>query len=266
MVHTEYAADEQNTPATTVLLMKIGGQTWRGTVGIHGAHLDANAKIEYVATDKSRQTIPRVIYTDAAGKTTIYNDTSNPANAQQLAAGQHRMMDCMDCHNRPTHIFQLPERAIDEDMAEGRISPSLPFAKKEALEVLKREYPDRDTAAREISGAITQFYRDKYPEIYRTNKGGIEAAITAVQAIYARNIFPDMKITWGTYPSNLGHMDSPGCFRCHDGNHTAADGKTTIPNDCATCHDTPAMQERNPKILSDLGLKAPAGQTDPPKP
>jgi hypothetical protein len=258
VVHTEYAVDEHNTPATTVLLMKIGGQTWKGTVGIHGAHLEANTKIDYITTDRQRQIIPQVIYTDAAGKTTTYNDTSTKLTPQQLTAGEHRTMDCMDCHNRPTHIFQVPERAVDQAMADGHISPALPFAKKQALETLKRDYPDRETAERDIAGGFNEYYRKNYPEIYASNKGAVDAAITAVQAIYARNIFPDMKITWGTYPSNLGHTDSPGCFRCHDGNHSSADGKT-IPNDCSTCHDMPAMQERNPKILSDLGFKPPAG-------
>lgn len=260
LVHTEYASDEHNTPATTVLLMKIGGQTWRGTVGIHGAHLEANTKIEYITTDRQRQTIPQVIYTDAAGKTTVYNATDTKLTKEQLDAGQHRIMDCMDCHNRPTHIFEMPDRAVDQAMADGHISPSLPFVKKEAIEALKRDYPDRETAAREIEGAFAEFYRKNYPQVYASNKGAVEAAYSAVQAIYARNVFPDMKVTWGTYPSNLGHMDSPGCFRCHDGNHTSADGKT-IPNDCTTCHDMPAMQEKNPKILSDLGLQAvaPAG-------
>jgi len=258
VVHTEYAADEQNTSSTTVLLMKVGGQTWRGTVGIHGAHLEANTKIDYITTDRQRQTIPQVIYTDAAGKTTVYNATDTKLTKEQLAAGERRTMDCVDCHNRPTHIFELPDHAVDQAMADGHISPSLPFAKKQTVEALKREYPDRETAAREIEGALTEFYRKSYPKIYASDKGAVETAITAVQAIYARNIFPDMKITWGTYPSNLGHNDSPGCFRCHDGNHTSADGKT-IPNDCSTCHDMPAVQEKNPKILSDLGLRASVG-------
>lgn len=253
LVRTEYAADETNTPATTVLLMKIGGQTWKGTVGIHGAHLEANTQIDYITTDRARQTIPQVIYTDAAGKTTVYNATDTKLTPEQLAAGQRRTMDCMDCHNRPTHIFQVPDRAVDEAMADGHIRPSLPFAKKQAMAALKRDYPDRDTAAREIAGAFTEFYRKGYPQLYASNKGAVESAITAVQAIYARNIFPDMKITWGTYPSNLGHTDSPGCFRCHDGNHASADGKT-IPNDCTTCHEMPAVQEKDPKILAELGL------------
>jgi hypothetical protein len=84
----------------------------------------------------------------------------------------------------------------------------------------------------------------------------LKNATAAVQSIYAQNIFPEMKITWGTYPNNLGHTDFPGCFRCHDGNHASADGRT-ISNDCATCHDLLAVSEKNPKILTDLGMNPP---------
>jgi len=78
-------------------------------------------------------------------------------------------------------------------------------------------------------------------------------------AIYTRNVFPEMKVTWGTYPSGMGHSapghnPAPGCFRCHDGNHTSKDGKT-ITNDCSVCHNLLASDEANPKQLSDLGLQ-----------
>lgn len=256
MVHSEYSGDEQNSAATTVLLMKVGGRAWNGPVGIHGAHLADNTRIEYVAIDAKRQTIPQVIYTDASGKQTVYNDSSSKVAADQLARGERRTMDCVDCHNRPGHNFQSPERALDDDMANGDVSPALPYIKKQALAALKADYPDRATARRQIAAALDAFYQQNYPQIYSGDRARVDTAVAAVQAIYTRNVFPEMKVTWGTYPDNLGHMDSPGCFRCHDGNHTSADGRT-IPNDCNTCHNLVAMEEKNPKILSDLGL-APA--------
>lgn len=255
VVHTAYSQDEQNSAATTVLLMKVGGRAWNGTVGIHGAHLGENTKIEYIATDEKRQVIPQVIYTDANGKQTVYNSTDTKVTPEQLAKGEHRTMDCVDCHNRPTHTFQLPERALDNAMATNNISPSLPFIKKQALAALTAEYPDSATAQRQISDKLDAFYRANYPQIYTKNHQEIASAISAVQDIYGRNIFPDMKVTWGTYVNNLGHMDSPGCFRCHDGSHTSADGRS-IPNDCSTCHELKAVEEKNPAILSDLGITA----------
>jgi NapC/NirT cytochrome c family, N-terminal region len=253
LAHTTYAADEQNSATTTVLLMKVGGRAWNGTAGIHGAHLADNTSITFIATDGQRQTIPQVTYTDASGRATVFNDTSAKATPQALAEGEHRSMDCVDCHNRPTHTFLLPDRALDDAMSTGSISPALPFVKKQALAALKQNYPDRDTAQRQIAETLDAFYRGSYPQLYAQNSKQVASAITAVQGIYARNIFPEMKITWGTYLNNLGHMDSPGCFRCHDGNHTSAGGKT-IPNDCDTCHEVKAVDEKNPAILTDLGI------------
>jgi hypothetical protein len=253
VVHTSYAQDEQNSAATTVLLMKVGGRAWNGTVGIHGVHMAENTHIDYITTDPKRQTIPEVIYTDAKGTQTVYKSTDTKVTDQELAKGQRRTMDCVDCHNRPTHTFRLPERALDEAMSTGDISPSIPFFKQQALAALKKPYPDADTAQRQIEETLRQFYEMKYPQVYAQARGRIEHAITATQDLYQHNVFPEMKVTWGTYLNNLGHMDSPGCFRCHDGSHTAAGGKT-IPNDCDTCHQIKAMEEKDPAILSDLGI------------
>ncbi len=268
VVHTEYSEDEPNTAATTVLMMKVGGHAWDGTVGIHGAHLADKTTIEYVTTDAKRQIIPQVTVTDANGKQTIYNATDTKVTPDELARGERRTMDCVDCHNRPTHIFQMPDRALDDAMASGHISAGLPFVKKQALAALKVNYPDRATAQIQIAGTLDAFYRSNYPEVYSQKRKQIDNAIVAVQGIYSRNIFPEMKVTWGTYGNNIGHMDSPGCFRCHDGNHSSAD-KRTIPSDCNTCHEMPAVGEKNPKILSDLNIvpgQAPSGDPAAPVP
>lgn len=252
-VHTEFASDEQNSASTTVALMKIGGRSFRGTVGIHGAHVDG-AKMDYLATDEHRQVIPQVTYTEANGKVTVFNATDAKVTPEELARGERRQMDCMDCHNRPTHIFQLPERAVDAALNQGTISPKLPYIRKLAVEALRRNYTDR-AAAREIAASLENFYRTRYPQIYAADSIQLKAAIAAVESLYRQNVFPEMKITWGTYPNNLGHTDFPGCFRCHDGNHTSADGRT-ISNDCATCHDLLAVSEKDPKILTELGMNS----------
>jgi len=250
----KFSEDEKNTELTTVLLLKIGGRTWDGEVGIHGRHLDTNSPIEYIATDRQRQVIAQVSYRDSSGKQIVFTSTDTKPTAEQLASGEHRTMDCIDCHARPTHIFQLPDRAVDLAMAQGRISSEVPFIRKKAVEVLKVNYPDRDTASRQIAATLDSFYRASYPDVYRDKHALVETAIGQVQAVYLRNVFPAMRVTWGTYPNNLGHTDFPGCFRCHDGSHTSADGRT-IPNDCDTCHTLLAMEEQNPKVLADLGLK-----------
>jgi nitrate/TMAO reductase-like tetraheme cytochrome c subunit len=254
LVKTKYADDEQNTPSTTVLLLKIGGRTTQGLVGIHGRHLAAAERIEYVSTDGRRQVIPRVTYTQDDGKKVEYvSDEVKPTPAE-LARAERRKMDCVDCHNRPTHAFEMPERAVDEAITAGRIDRQLPFIKKQAVAALRVEYPDRATASAKIPQAIDDFYKAKYPETYQSKRPIVETAAQQVTAIYLRNIFPEMKITWGTHPNNIGHDDFLGCFRCHDGKHKAADGRI-INDDCSACHQILAMEEKDPKVLADLGLK-----------
>lgn len=253
-VRTKYSDDEKNTPLTTILVLKIGGRDHRGAVGIHGRHLDVTERISYVATDDRRQVLPVVSYVDDNGKTVEYFSSEVKPTPAQLAKGEHRKMDCVDCHNRPTHVFLMPERAMDIALSEKRISTDLPFIKKKAVELLRADYPDRNTAAQRISTALAEYYRTTYPEVYANHRAMVETAADQVKGIYLRYVFPEMKVTWGTYPNNLGHEDFLGCFRCHDGNHKSKDGKE-ISSDCASCHTVLAMDEANPKVLADLGLK-----------
>jgi hypothetical protein len=254
LVKPSYQDNEKNTPLATVLLMKIGGHLATGAVGIHGRHLDAGSRIHYISTDEQRQVIPVVYYTDDTGKVVEYLSTDIKVTKEQLEKGEKRAMDCIDCHNRPTHAFELPDNAVDNRMSRGLLSPELPFIKKKAVELLKADYPNRETAKVKIMEGINNFYRTTYPDVYNTKRALVEQAGDTVAAIYLRNIFPDMKMNWGVHPNNIGHNDSAGCFRCHDGSHTSADGQT-ISNDCSTCHNLLAVQEENPKILTDLGLK-----------
>ena len=251
---TNYKEDEKNTPLTTALVMKIGGRGTAGSVGIHGRHLDDGSRIRYISTDEHRQLIPVVYYTDDKGKTIEFISTDIKASKQDLEKGEERAMDCIDCHNRPTHAFELPENAVDQRMSRGLVSPELPFIRKKAVELLKVNYPDRDTAQKQIVEGIENFYRTGYPDVYNGKRALVEQSADNVAKIYLRNIFPEMNVNWGVHPNNLGHNDFPGCFRCHDGSHTSADGQT-ISNDCTACHNLLAVQEENPKILTELGLQ-----------
>ena len=254
LLRTKYSDDEKNTPLTTVLVLKIGGHSGQGAVGIHGRHLDTTERIRYISTDGHRQVIPWVSYLDDSGKTVEFVTGDAKPSREELDRGELRVMDCMDCHNRPTHAYQLPERAMDRALGEGRISPDLPYIKRKAVELLRADYPDRDTAQQKITAGLTDFYRANYPQVFSLHRALVETAAVQVAAIYLRNIFPQMKITWGTYPNNLGHEDFLGCFRCHDGNHTAADGRI-ITQDCSACHTLLAVEDPKPKILTDLGIK-----------
>jgi len=254
IVRTNYKDDEKNTPMTTALMMRVGGRSSTGSVGIHGRHLDDGSQIRYISTDEHRQVIPVVYYTDGKGKTMEFVSTDIKVSKQDLEKGEHRSMDCIDCHNRPTHAFELPENAVDQRMSRGLISPELPFIRKKAVELLKVSYPNRETARNQIEQGIISYYRTTYPDIYNGKRALVELSADNVAKIYLRNIFPEMKVNWGVHPNNLGHNDFPGCFRCHDGSHTSADGQT-ISNDCNACHNLVAVQEENPKILTNLGLQ-----------
>jgi len=255
IVRTKYAEDETNTPSTSILLLKIGGHTPNGTTGIHGRHLDAMERISYVTTDARRQEIPKVTYREENGTLVDYvTDDYKNMSKEKLAKATTRGMDCIDCHNRPTHAFQLPDRAVDKALANKRMSAELPFIKKKSVELLKVDYADQKVAAAKIPVDLAEYYRTAYPEIYKTKRAQVDAAGEVVKAIYLRNVFPEMKITWGTHPNNIGHEESVGCFRCHDGSHTAADGRT-IKGDCDTCHTILAQDEKDPKILKDFGMK-----------
>jgi hypothetical protein len=250
VVKRSYASDEKNTESVMALLMHIGGHGGSSPQGIHGRHLDQGERIEYVATDERRQSIAVVRYRDDSGKVVEYVSADKPATPEQLAKGETRKMDCIDCHNRPTHAFEMPERAVDKAIERGLISRELPFVRKKAVEVLRVEYPDKATGLAKIEAGVRDFYAKDYPEVAKDKAKDVEAAAKAVQAIWDRNIFPDMKVNWGVHPNNLGHEDFPGCFRCHDDQHKSADGKT-ISQDCETCHNV----IDDPKVLASLGVK-----------
>jgi hypothetical protein len=248
-VLNKYAEDETNTRTQTVMLMLIGG----GKIpGIHGAHVGPGIHIRYASPDGARQTIPWVEYqNENNGKTLTF--VASDATPDSIKALPKYEMQCVDCHNRPTHTFELPERAMDKAMAMGEIPVTLPFIKKTGMGALKGNYPSSKEAGEQLPAAIVSFYQKNYPDVYGKRSRDIEQAAQAVLAIYNRNVFPDLKVTWGTYPNNLGHTDFPGCFRCHDGSHSTADN-VSITQDCSTCHEPLAMDEASPEILKSLGV------------
>jgi nitrate/TMAO reductase-like tetraheme cytochrome c subunit len=249
VIKTKYGDDDKNSSTKTVLLVHIGGRNPDSKlVGIHGRHLGL---VSYLPADSKRQEIPWVSYRNADGTATEYASTETPPKADLVAHGERRTMDCMDCHNRPTHTFDMPENAVNREMAAGRISPDLPFIHKVAIDLLKRNYRSRLEAQTELPQALREYYRKNYFSLYNSQRAKIEEAASGILYIYLGNVFPEMNITWGSYPNNLGHTDFPGCFRCHDGNHKAKGGGE-ITQDCNACHSLLAMDEPDPKILHEL--------------
>jgi mono/diheme cytochrome c family protein len=152
--------------------------------------------------------------------------------------------------------------ALDKDMAQGSPSVSLPFVHKEGLALVKATYASREMAQTQITSNLVAFYRSQYPAVWNTQRAQIDAAARTLVAIYSNNVFPAMNVGWGAHPNNIGHNDSPGCFRCHDGDH-AAKGGASITNDCSVCHNLVSIDELHPSLLADLGVPQPPAASAP---
>jgi hypothetical protein len=245
-VKTKFADDEKNTETKTVLLVKVGGQQGSTSTGIHW-HVDRGVQIRYLS-DPSRQKIYDIEMTTAAGKKRVYKTDDKPEGPTEW-----RSMDCVDCHNRPSHTFYPADTEVNRAMEDGRIDKTLPFIKKEGMRLLTEgQYASHEEARAGIAREIEGFYKTKYAELATGKAAEIAAAGKALGDIYSWNVFPLMKVTWGTYTNHLGHTEeSPGCFRCHDKKHVAEDG-TKVSGSCKICHAVLADDEPDPEILSTL--------------
>ena len=235
LVH--YLADADNTRWEIHLLIKTGGgdPALLQSGGIHW-HMNIANRVEYVATDPQRQVIPWVRMTDArTGAVTVYQATDAPLTDEQLARAMIRRMDCMDCHNRPTHTFRSPRYAVNLAMAVGRIDPTLPSIEQAGVEALAADYPSTPVALSGIDEHVRKYYDDNHAEVARARSDAITRAVAELQGIYRQNFFPDMRSRWDVYPDNIGHLIFPGCFRCHDDRHRSADGRT-LEKRCTSCH------------------------------
>jgi len=236
-VFNHYANDEKNTLRQIRMIIKTGGgdPATGAPSGIHW-HMNIGNKIDYVAADEKHQVIPYIHVEDMQGRVTEYYAKDSTLTKDQIAKADKHHMDCVDCHNRPTHIYVPPDQAVDQSLLAHRLDISLPFIKQEAVTVLTATYNTTDAAMQGIASGVQDFYEKKYPDVARTKQLEIRAAVTEVQQIFKRTTFPEMKLNWQTHPNNLGHFYYNGCFRCHDGQHVSADGKV-VSKDCTQCHD-----------------------------
>jgi NapC/NirT cytochrome c family, N-terminal region len=220
-----YLSDETNTPFAVRLYLKVGGGQLNGTMsGIHW-HVSQNFKVQYIATDRQRQDIPWVRVTDvASGKITIFKEAGFKDDPSKYTV---RTMDCIDCHTRPSHRFLSPDEAVDDAIHAGLLDPSVPWVRSNVVAVLVAPYQTTDEAMQKIASSL----HASYPKT-----AGADGLVAEAQRIYQDNFFPEMKTDWRVHPDNIGHKISAGCFRCHDGNHTTADGKQVISADCNLCH------------------------------
>ncbi len=251
--NTYYSSDQKNSKWTIDLLVKIGGGNIEAgpTSGIHW-HMNIANEVTYATLDSQRQIIPWVRVKSADGRVATYKSTENPLSDEEFQRATKRRMDCIDCHNRPTHIYHPSSRSVNHVMSLGWIAPELPNVKSISVKVLEQPYTTTQAALDSIKMVFEDYYRTTYPEVASKKADKVERAITELQKIYARNYFPEMRVSWRKFNDNIGHLYYPGCFRCHDGKHVSDEGKV-LSRDCNVCHTILAQQLENDKLRLSLG-------------
>ena len=238
--------EEEQTEKKTVLLLNVGGSSQGSSSGIHW-HVDPKNTVRFLS-DEKRQRIYDVELTTPEGiKSFKPTDEHGAPKAGEEVAW--RTMDCVDCHNRPTHVYQLPEKAVDEAMRLGALDRKLPGVRREGLKAIQASYPSHEAAKTGIREALFGFYKKEHPELAEKEPKRIEEASDKLHEIYSTNVFPQMNIQWGTYRSMLGHEG--GCYRCHDNEHQTQRGEK-IAKKCGMCHEVLAESEEEPEILDIL--------------
>ena len=235
-VLSHFADDEKNTQTSLYLILKTGGGAKREGLG-RGIHWHIVNKVEYYATDELAQDIPYVRVTNDDGTTTEYVDVESGFDPSTLDNSKLVSMDCVTCHNRVTHDFQNPAKSVDTAMSRGQISPEIPEIHKKAVDVLSVQYDTREAAFTAFD-ALEGYY--KATDYYVGHEQQVSSAVQALKDIYDRTVFHDQKIDWTTHPNNLGHINSPGCFRCHDGKHLNPE-QEAIRLECNVCHSIPVV-------------------------
>ncbi|MCX6273478.1 MAG: NapC/NirT family cytochrome c [Bacteroidetes bacterium] len=240
-----YLADSSNTEWTYSLVMKIGPNfsAWGLKEGIHW-HINPDVKIDYIAGTRDRESIPWVKYTNLkTGEVKIFRDSENKLEPKAMDTLEHRTVDCMDCHNRPSHLYRSAPVYVDNAIVSGMVPNDLPYIKKISMDVLKDPFTNKDSALAFIRDSINGFYRVNHPDLYKSRRSSIDKAITGISHEYSNNAFPSMRVESSKYLNHIGHLESDGCFRCHSGHHKTEKGET-ISHDCNLCHTIIAQGPR----------------------
>jgi nitrate/TMAO reductase-like tetraheme cytochrome c subunit len=250
--YTYYLSDEENTKSKISMLLRIGGgKSELGSIeGIHW-HINPDNVILYIYTDERRLEIPWIKVTTKDGSETIFRDNKSSFDEKKFNKDNLRTMDCIDCHNRPSHIYHQPDKMVNEMLSKGKIDETLPFIKSISVEALEDNYITKEQALESIEQRINDFYFSNYPQVLKSKKNAIQSSIEIVKKIYSRNYFTYMNANWKHFPDNIAHTYTPGCFRCHDGNHVSDDGKV-ISNDCNSCHKIISQTDNMGKTRVDL--------------
>ena len=235
-IFSRYKTDEANSPSYTAMLMRTGGGSLDigRADGIHWWHIYSDNKIRYLA-DESREEMSWVELTTPDGEVRTYTRDGHEPPAETVEA-EARIMDCVDCHNRPTHKFNVPAKAIDWVIDAHPELRQLPYFKKQAIKAIEGEYESHAVGMAAVRDALIDFYSTEYVEIATGRPELVSRGGELAAQAYGKTVFPEMGTNWETHPNHIGHDDFPGCWRCHDDEMSTADGEHVIPMDCDTCH------------------------------
>ncbi|MBI9071258.1 MAG: NapC/NirT family cytochrome c [Melioribacteraceae bacterium] len=237
-----YDSDETSTAKYTTLNLKIDTGSKVGKAGIHW-HIGKNNEVKYASVDDKRQ---EMLWVETKQDDGTYKKYINKTLGESDNSFEEtRIMDCVDCHNRATHIYEDPRKAVDIRIATGEIDHSLPFIKREALSSISKTFAEKELAKEVIRTHMERFYRNNYSSLADTKGKEIETAVKTLQRVYDKNVHPNMNIEWGSYPNHLGHDRDAGCFRCHN-NDMVDESGTAIRYDCTLCHNILASDSETP--------------------
>lgn len=257
-VINRYETDEKSTKISTRLVLHTGGGSARREGGARGIHWHVENELRYIATDAQKLNIPWLEVTHGDGSTTTYTDVTNPLSPKEIASGEKRVMDCMDCHNRVGHPFEVPEEAVDLAINFGHIDSELPYAKAWAMRLLSYDYATREQADK-LAEATREAYRQDYPMFFATHREAVARSEKVMKELLYRIKFRHPEISWRSFPDHSSHKNFPGCFRCHDGKHFSAEGDS-VRLHCNICHDVPVVlrEGESPQFSPRLSLSQPS--------
>jgi hypothetical protein len=244
---THYKNDRNNTKYYTAVLLKVGGPEAEGAkpTGIHW-HVSGGNRVIYASEKGERKDIPWIRFERNGQPPVEYRFTGRSLTEAQIAALPKRTMDCVDCHNRPTHIYRPADIELETMFVRFPELQTVPYLKKAASEVLAQQFSEDAIETGAARKALHAWYA-AHPE-EEPDSRLLEQAAVKVQEIYRQNIWPLMNIGWGTYPNHIGHTASQGCLRCHGNNHVTAKGQA-VRSDCRLCHTILAIEEEKPPLF-----------------
>jgi nitrate/TMAO reductase-like tetraheme cytochrome c subunit len=237
-VINHFQSDTENTPFSTTLVLKTGGGSKREGLG-RGIHWHIENQVFYYASDELEQNIPYVRVVNDDGSLQEYTDVTSGLDPSSIAPDQLKRVDCITCHNRITHRVYTPEESVDRSMQVGTIPAEIPFIRRQAVEVLRAPYTSQQEGIAGIE-KLAEYYETNYPDYYGANEDKVDAAVQEVKRIFNDSVFLDQKSDWNTHPNNIGHFESAGCFRCHDGKHLDSN-QQAIRLECNLCHSIPVV-------------------------